>query len=332
MPAQGFRPDGQKVLFDLVAVGDDAAEKDGAGAGNIGKAMAQEAARAGFRHGKGVLPRGQELNEDQFQRVVVGPENDRAEQLFDPASAFGQQGGGFFPASGQADVHFANAGAIGQFQTVADQVLQRAGDFFFDDGFAQAGGFEGVAEEWEGEGKFAVEERDDGSEEHGPQFARRAGQEDEALVAGGDVQGQAGGGAVGIGEDGGAFGDHGLDLDIGGHGTAARGKELFDPGEGGRVEDQFAAEGMGGKLAGEVVAGGAEAAGDEDEIGTAQRLAEGGLDARAVVGDAHLAGDFVAEVGELAAKPLLVGVEDAPDQEFGAGVDEFDAHFQGIVN
>jgi hypothetical protein len=29
----------------------------------------------------------------------------------------------------------------------------------------------------------------------------------------------------------------------------------------------------------------------------------------------------------LAANPLLVGVEDAPDQEFGAGVDQFDAHF-----
>jgi hypothetical protein len=28
----------------------------------------------------------------------------------------------------------------------------------------------------------------------------------------------------------------------------------------------------------------------------------------------------------LPAKPLLVGVEDAPEQEFGAGVDQLDAH------
>jgi hypothetical protein len=45
-----------------------------------------------------------------------------------------------------------------------------------------------------------------------------------------------------------------------------------------------------------------------------------------VVRDTNLAGNFAAQVGKLAAKPLLVGVEDAADQEFGAGIDQFDAH------
>ena len=121
-----------------------------------------------------------------------------------------------------------------------------------------------------GERKFALEEGDYGIEEHGPQFARRAGQENEALVIGSNVQSQTGGCAIGIGEDDGAFGDHGLDLDVGGHGAAAGGKILFDNGKCGRMKDEFAAEHLRGDLAGEVVAGGAEAACDDDEIGAVQ--------------------------------------------------------------
>jgi hypothetical protein len=36
--------------------------------------------------------------------------------------------------------------------------------------------------------------------------------------------------------------------------------------------------------------------------------------------------DVVAEVGEAAAKPLLVRVQNAAQQKFAAGVDEFDVH------
>jgi hypothetical protein len=39
-----------------------------------------------------------------------------------------------------------------------------------------------------------------------------------------------------------------------------------------------------------------------------------------------LALDGVAEVGESAAEPLLMGVEHASEQQFAAGVDEFDIH------
>ena len=122
-----------------------------------------------------------------------------------------------------------------------------------------------MAAEWGGEGKFPAEQRDDGFEEHGPQFPRRAGQKNEAFFAGNSVQGQAGGGAVGIGENRCALRDHGLDWNRGGHGTTAHGKVMPDAGKGGRVADQFSAEDLRGGIAGDVVAGGTETAGGEDQ-------------------------------------------------------------------
>ena len=106
----------------------------------------------------------------------------------------------------------------------------------------------------------------------------------------------------------------------------ARGKEMSDAGEGGRVADQLSAEDLRDNIAGEVVAGGAETAGDDDQFRPCQGLAESVPDLQGVVRDTNLAGNFAAQVGKLAAKPLLVGVEDAADQEFGAGIDQFDAH------
>ena len=43
----------------------------------------------------------------------------------------------------------------------------------------------------------------------------------------------------------------------------------------------------------------------------------------AVIRDADLPGDFVAAIGQLAANPLLVRIENAPQKQFAAGVDEF---------
>jgi hypothetical protein len=50
------------------------------------------------------------------------------------------------------------------------------------------------------------------------------------------------------------------------------------------------------------------------------------LDFLPFVRDRHLSRDDVAEVGEPAAKPLLVRVQDAAQHEFAAGVDEFNVH------
>ena len=79
-------------------------------------------------------------------------------------------------------------------------------------------------------------------------------------------------------------------------------------------------------LAGKVVTGGAKAASDNDEFGADDGFADGGLDGFACVGHGLLMGEYIAGACELLGEPMVVGVEDAPNEEFAAGVDEFHAH------
>jgi len=44
------------------------------------------------------------------------------------------------------------------------------------------------------------------------------------------------------------------------------------------------------------------------------------------IADGELAADDIAAIGELAAEPLLVGVEDEPQHELAAGVNDFNDH------
>ena len=87
---------------------------------------------------------------------------------------------------------------------------------------------------------------------------------------------------------------------------------------------------LGDALAGEVVTGGTEAAGDDDELGTGDGFADSGLDGFAGVGYGLLMGECVAHTRELLGEPMVVGVEDAPNEEFAAGVDEFHAHVRSV--
>ena len=48
------------------------------------------------------------------------------------------------------------------------------------------------------------------------------------------------------------------------------------------------------------------------------------------IADSELAADDVSAIGELAAEPLLVRVEDEPEHEFAAGVDDFNDHERGV--
>jgi hypothetical protein len=53
------------------------------------------------------------------------------------------------------------------------------------------------------------------------------------------------------------------------------------------------------------------------------------LNLKRAVRNADLAADFVAQVGQLPANPLLVRIEHAAEEQLGAGVDQFDV--QGIT-
>ena len=87
---------------------------------------------------------------------------------------------------------------------------------------------------------------------------------------------------------------------------------------------------LGDTLAGEVVTGGAKAASDDDEFGAGDGFADGGLDGFAGVGHGLLMGECIAGARELLGEPMVVGVEDAPNEEFAAGVDEFHAHVRSV--
>jgi len=104
----------------------------------------------------------------------------------------------------------------------------------------------------------------------------------------------AGSAAVAVGQELGAGDDVGLAEVVGGHGHLAGGEALGDGGEDGGVAVEGATEGFGDGFAGEVVLGGAEAAGEEDDVGAGQ-------------GDAHGAGEVV----EIVAHDCFEGDGDA---------------------
>ena len=141
-----------------------------------------------------------------------------------------------------------------------------------------------------------------------------------------DFDGQSGCGAVQVGKHPRARGNQCFHARARGHRPVARNKKVFDAFGDRSVFDQRFAEQLGDQIAREVVGCGAKSAGGDDEVGAGQRFTHGLLDIRTRVRHGDLPADGVAEVGQAAAKPLLMGVEDAAQQEFTAGVDEFDDH------
>jgi hypothetical protein len=138
---------------------------------------------------------------------------------------------------------------------------------------------------------------------------------------------EAGGGAVGICEDGGALRDLGLAAIARGHLKTAPGESGLDEGPNVRVLDEREAEEPGGYLAGDVVSGGAEATGDDDDVSAREGLYEG--DANGVaIGNGDLASDAKAEREELLAEEGEMGVEGVAEEELGTGVDDFDKHWE----
>jgi hypothetical protein len=139
---------------------------------------------------------------------------------------------------------------------------------------------------------------------------------------------KAGGGAVGIGKDGGAPGDLSLAAIARSHLDAAPGESGLDILPHGGVLDKREAEELGGDLPRDVVGSGAEAAGDEYDVGPGEGLDESLADGVAI-GDGDLALDPEAEGEELLAEIGEMGVEGIAEEELGTGVDEFYDHGWG---
>jgi hypothetical protein len=167
---------------------------------------------------------------------------------------------GLRATSGEAKLDFANLRAITQLQSGRDRLLQRRRDLFFDDRFSQTGGFQSLTNIIVSSRPFPQQQRDDGLAEHGAQFARRSGQQDDPACAtvrpeeiGPHFDRQAGGGAVVVAQDARADGRHRLHFHRGWHPAVALGKVPFDPGQSFRIQLQLAAEKVGDQTAGDVI-------------------------------------------------------------------------------
>lgn len=117
-----------------------------------------------------------------------------------------------------------------------------------------------------------------------------------------------------------------MDAGFGGHRTIANGEEFFDMRNDFGIFNEAFSEKGGDLIAGDVVGSWAEAAGGDDEIGGGKRIGNRANNVFGAIADRHLAANGVAAIRELAAEPLLVGVENEPEHEFAAGVDDFNDH------
>ena len=113
---------------------------------------------------------------------------------------------------------------------------------------------------------------------------------------------------------------------LGGMTMLARGEAFVERGEDGVVGVELDAERGGDGFAGEVVFGGAEAAGEDDDVGAGERDASGAGEVREVVADDGLEGDRDAEVVEAVGEVEGVGVLAEGRQHLGAGGDDFSDH------
>ena len=88
------------------------------------------------------------------------------------------------------------------------------------------------------------------------------------------------------------------------------------------MQHQPAPDDLHERLAGDVVAGAAEAAADEDEVDAGERAADGVGDGGEVIGHRRIAQQPQPERPQRRGQRLRVGVDRAPAEQFAAGGDE----------
>ena len=158
--------------------------------------------------------------------------------------------------------------------------------------------------------------------EHGLTLPGRAGEHDHADAAG--LKGHAGGGAPVVVQHRAPLGEHGLLVVVLRHGPA--GVEPLEVGldaaGGGLMEHQRFAEALRQHVLGEVVAGGAQAAGGDDNVRPGAGQLHGGAEPLGVVAHHRVVVDVDAQGGQALGEHLGVGVGNISKQQLGAHGDE----------
>src|SRR5215216_7108721 len=252
-------------------VGDEAAEDVGGGAGDVGEGAGEEAAGGGFHGGDGEAAFLEEAADGELEGVVVLAPDDAAEDGAQGVDDGLDQGLGLGAGGGLGGDAQVDAVRLGVDADGGVGGLEQGGDHLVDGALAQAGGLDGAGDD-HGAGGAALELGGDLLLPHARHLGGGAGHgDDEGAVLLGPP---AGGGAARIGDGARAGGEPGL-LEVAlGHGGAAAGEPgaqlLFELG----IDPGGLAEEVGDGVAGDVVLGGAEAAGGEDEVGALKSLAE----------------------------------------------------------
>jgi len=307
-----------------VGVGDGSTEEDTGAVGDCGEALAEPASGAALGDGEGVVADTEHEENDLFEGFAVEGEDvlshlggDEVEDGVDAGFGFGEAG----LDAEEVELDLGASGKDGGFD-VGELLVDGSGASvdlaLWNEGHAEDAASEMVLGESCGEALLAgvVEERLE-------LFGWSRKQDDElAKTFEGGVEPLAWGAAVGVGEEGGTGEDVGLAGVVGRHGHVAGGEAVVE-----RLEESFVAvelevESLGEALAGEVVFGGAEAAGEKDDVGAVEGDADRGGEVLAVVADDGLEGDGNAEVVETGGEVEGVGVLTVRGQHLGTNGDD----------
>ena len=303
-----------------VCVGDVAGEENFRRAGDIRELVRDEAAGAALGGCDRFSERGQFFHDDLGKFALVAREDPFSQPFAHEGRRTVEHGRG----TNEPHVHLAGPRAIADFEAHRDE---RFADGFLDDRLADAE----HAERSHFVLRTVREQRGEDWHEllahHRHQLARRAGQQENVRRSPFFDRGkvQAGRGAVRIPEHGGLARAQSLELHAVIRLQSATREAFLNRAPDFLVVLQLQAEQFRDDVARDVVRRGAEAAGHEHDVGVSKRVAHGVAD-RPAVGHRDLPLHAQPEREKLARDECEVRVHGAAEHEFGAGIDDLDAH------
>ena len=143
---------------------------------------------------------------------------------------------------------------------------------------------------------------------------------------------RAGSGAARIRKDRGAFGNHGLAFVYFGHGAREAAEAFLDFAHDGFVEVQLAAEKFGDGFARAIVVGGAEASARDDQVGTIESVAEGGMHFVGRITDDGFVDYADAEVVEFIGEPQGIRVQAIGSEQFRTDSNDLRIHLEMLYS
>jgi hypothetical protein len=294
-------------------------------AGDIGKSRGDEAAGARLGDGDGGVPLSQEAPHQGLQLFVVPAKDQGTQALADLAFEVIQHpadGRRIVSLAGQADVDLAGMGQDpdGRIPHLAKVVA----DGLVNLGLADPAGLEYPGHDPAPDPKGLPDPGDHLLDEHGLHLRGDAGQAGHTAPA--IFQEQPGRRPVGIRQHVGSLGDHGLLPVVLGHGDLPVREAPFDVGQDGRIQAQPPVQDGRHDVAGQVVLGGPQAAGGDDDVGSAQGLAQRCLDAGGIVPHRRLEEQVNARLGQPLGDPAGVGIHDLAQEQLGADGQDLGAH------